>query len=193
MYIQRHCNDQITTLTIETGISILELPQGCSIQGDSFSLPPYFQESSFYSVNVSNYLSFDHASDVVDLSDIFVVNSTFKIAVGHSNPIVFQNLTTLSSAPVGSVLNEIDKIRRHRIIIENDSTFKIVFIVLLAICFILLCIAGILYCVFRHKNSNVSDPETGHGNKKVALELAKPNEPVLIGSLLNIKDESTYL
>ena len=44
---------------------------------------------------------------------------------------------------------------------------------------------------FRHKNRNVSDPEKGLGNKKVALELAKPNEPVLIGSLLNIKDEST--
>ena len=71
---------------------------------------------------------------------------------------------------------------------------KLFFIVLLAICFILLCIAGILYCVFQRKNRNVSDPEKGHDHKKVALELqAKPNEPVLIGSLLNIKDESTYL
>ena len=195
LYVQKHCNGQISTLTILPGVTTIELPHGCSLEGDSFSLPPYFQESSVFSVNVSDYLSFDHASDVIDLSDIFVSNTTFRISTSHIENFAFRNLSTLSPAPINSVLHEIDKIRRHRIVIENDSTFKIVFLVLLAICFILLCVAGTLYCVFRRKNRNSSDLEKGQ-NTKVALEFKqepKKNEPVLIGSLMNIKDESTYL
>ena len=198
-YVQRYCGNQIRTLKIPEGISTIELPLGCSIQGDAFTLPPYYQETSISTVNVSDHIFFEHADDIFDLSDILISNDTFRISTQEIEHINLKNLSTLSNAPISSVLHEIDKIRRHRIIIENDSTFKIVFLVLLAICFIILCIAGTLYCVYRKRKSpNVAkqtEPENKtNENTKVAIELKQQKpEPVLIGSLMNIYDEETYL
>ena len=104
------------------------------------------------------------------------------------------NLSTVSHLPITKVLHEIDKIRRHRIVIENDATLKIVFAVLLGVCLLGLCIAAVIFCYRKRSNRKGKNVDV---EKSVAIELQPQKltktEPVLIGSLRNIMEAESML